>query len=82
MEEDVDLRMKTGLMGGGFAGGMGGCVVWVRWAPHGSLGWYVGPGLSLLSFRLWFWFQECSSRNDTVALPLPSVQRLLRHPRQ
>jgi hypothetical protein len=26
-------------------GGMGGWVVWVRWAPHRFSGWYVGPGL-------------------------------------
>jgi hypothetical protein len=35
-----------GLMGGGLTGGMGGCVVWVRWAPPWYLGWYVGPELS------------------------------------
>ncbi len=33
--------MKTGLMVGGFPGGMGGWVVWVRWAPHRFSGWYV-----------------------------------------
>jgi hypothetical protein len=37
--------MKTGLMGGVFAGGMGGWLVWVRWAPHRFSSWYVGPGL-------------------------------------
>jgi hypothetical protein len=52
---------------------MDGCVIWVRWVPHRYLGWYVGPGLSLRCFRLWFWFQECSSRNDTVtSATLPS----------
>jgi hypothetical protein len=33
---------------------IGGCVIWVRWAPHRYLGGYVGPGLSLWSFRLLF----------------------------
>ena len=33
---------------------MGGCVIWVRWAPHRYLGWYAGPGLSLRCFRLLF----------------------------
>ncbi len=39
--------------------------------------------LLLQGIRLLFWFQEYSSRNDTVAtLPLPSAQRLLRDVRQ
>jgi hypothetical protein len=33
---------------------IGGCVIWVRWAPHQHLGGYVGPGLSLRCFRLLF----------------------------
>ena len=59
-----------------------GCVVWVRWAPHWYLGWYVGPGLSLRCFRLWFGFRDCSSLNDTVVSATSSVQRLLRDFRQ
>ncbi len=59
-----------------------GCVIWVWWVPHRYLGWYVGPGLSLWCFRLWFWFQECISRNDKVASDTSSVHRLLRDLRQ
>ena len=56
MEEDVDPRDADGVdgrgMGGGFTGGMVGCVVWVRCVSHRYLGWYVGPGLSVRYFRL------------------------------
>jgi hypothetical protein len=48
MEEDLEPKDEAGVDGrGGFAGGMGGCVIWVRLASHRFSSWYKGPGLSL-----------------------------------
>ncbi len=58
-------------MGGGFAGWIGGCVVWVRWAPHRFSGWYVGSDLSLGCSDFCFIFKNTSRGTVQWQWPLP-----------